>query len=445
MMEEELKFLQLRTKLNQVIRKQMRNLDDHKAAAVKNDDYGCFFGPWEPAIAPRLLQESTLLLLDQLPNKPPANHSSKCNNHGSIINKAQLLRVMRDYSFLSSDDPAHHVPTTTSSCPQNVVRGVSGSSVPSAAPPVQQVIKESSSLSDHMRRNEGSSFLEPTCSRQRQRCCLLETPEKLASNGRPKGVPLQSLSGTKDKKGAAAHAKTITCSSGPSSAVRPEGVPVPTQVGSKEKNKAAEAAKTACNPSSRSMINNSRAENTKLRSPPPAVAAVSKKSTAGKRECRSLLYSAGNPNQKRPRPLNGSQLLSKKAPQPKEQQIRRNSARPGTSQQRHPKRNKPTSIARNHVTTRRRRHLKEEEEESAGAISSIIRNMFGYDPTKYHDHDNYDPCMEVAFQDIQREECRSAKIAKKEDQEELIKIVAEQSRHRLEKEAAPKKRKLAHS
>lgn len=61
----------------------------------------------------------------------------------------------------------------------------------------------------------------------------------------------------------------------------------------------------------------------------------------------------------------------------------------------------------------------EQAEEEIDAVS-LIRKMFGYDPTKFcNEDDEEDANMEATFDDIQKEERRSTKIAKKEDDEEL--------------------------
>ncbi|MCL7039543.1 hypothetical protein MKW94_002019 [Papaver nudicaule] len=61
-----------------------------------------------------------------------------------------------------------------------------------------------------------------------------------------------------------------------------------------------------------------------------------------------------------------------------------------------------------------------------------IRNMFGYNPSKYGD-DGDDSDMEVGFQEIMREEKRSAKIAHKEDERERILIEKEEQEERMRK------------
>ncbi|RWR77894.1 protein SPT2 isoform X2 [Cinnamomum micranthum f. kanehirae] len=56
----------------------------------------------------------------------------------------------------------------------------------------------------------------------------------------------------------------------------------------------------------------------------------------------------------------------------------------------------------------------------------MIRNMFGYNPKKYADVDVGD--MEANFDDILKEERRSAKIAREEDEQEQCLIEEEERR-----------------
>ena len=63
-------------------------------------------------------------------------------------------------------------------------------------------------------------------------------------------------------------------------------------------------------------------------------------------------------------------------------------------------------------------------------VSQCIRDVFGYDKRKYRDFNDDD--IEVAdYQTIQREEARSARLAAKEDAEELRKDLERQRLKRL--------------
>ncbi|KAL2523109.1 SPT2 chromatin protein [Forsythia ovata] len=68
----------------------------------------------------------------------------------------------------------------------------------------------------------------------------------------------------------------------------------------------------------------------------------------------------------------------------------------------------------------------DEDDDTEQAIS-IIRRMFRYDPKKFG-NDADDRNMDATFSDIQKEETRSAKIARKEDAQELKRIVKQEKR-----------------
>ncbi|CAH9148653.1 unnamed protein product, partial [Cuscuta epithymum] len=72
------------------------------------------------------------------------------------------------------------------------------------------------------------------------------------------------------------------------------------------------------------------------------------------------------------------------------------------------------------------------EDNDATNVIMQIRNLFGYNPNKYVDDDD-DRNMLATFEDIEEEEWHSAKITRKEDEEERIKIEEEERRERLRK------------
>ncbi|EDO47613.1 predicted protein [Nematostella vectensis] len=71
-------------------------------------------------------------------------------------------------------------------------------------------------------------------------------------------------------------------------------------------------------------------------------------------------------------------------------------------------------------------------------VSSYIREIFGYDKRKFKDEDFDDRSMEVSYRQIEKEEARSSKIAKLEDEIEFLK---EQAELKKQKAALMKKRK----
>ncbi|TVU14929.1 hypothetical protein EJB05_38426 [Eragrostis curvula] len=83
----------------------------------------------------------------------------------------------------------------------------------------------------------------------------------------------------------------------------------------------------------------------------------------------------------------------------------------------------------------KRRFDDDEDEEDPLAM---IRSMFRYDPSKYAGRDDDDSDMEADFATIEREEKRSARIARQEDEEQL-RLIEEEERREQER----KRRRMA--
>ncbi|KAF9588335.1 hypothetical protein IFM89_008765 [Coptis chinensis] len=128
--KDELDYLALRQKLKENLRLQMKNENgaslvnsQQRKKKIPNDNYGNFFGPSQPVIAQRVIQESKSFLENQhlaarisssghvskkasystntqtrpaVRDQPPKVHEAKL--------KAQKLKNNRDYSFLLSED-----------------------------------------------------------------------------------------------------------------------------------------------------------------------------------------------------------------------------------------------------------------------------------------------------------------------------------------------------
>ncbi|KAF8109636.1 hypothetical protein N665_0094s0101 [Sinapis alba] len=103
----ETEFLEFRQRIKETIRNKTQNGND--LAPTTSDsmpskktqqlhEFGCFFGPSQPSIASRVLQETKPLLKDEL-------LAAKVLDSIQILKrKAKQLRDSRDYSFLFSDD-----------------------------------------------------------------------------------------------------------------------------------------------------------------------------------------------------------------------------------------------------------------------------------------------------------------------------------------------------
>lgn len=112
-----------------------------------------------------------------------------------------------------------------------------------------------------------------------------------------------------------------------------------------------------------------------------------------------------------------------------------------------PQINRPQRPISSHVTTHDnrpkkkpvRRYSDDEEDDEGQQAISLIRQMFRYNPNKFADRDDDLSDMEANFDDIMREEKRSARIGRKEDEEQLRLLEEEERLLKLKK---LKKRKL---
>ncbi|XP_019158473.1 PREDICTED: uncharacterized protein LOC109155211 [Ipomoea nil] len=172
---EELECLELRQKLKERFRKKMKKeLGSGNASTCRSDNFGSFFGPSQPVIAQRVIQEIKSLLenpdlaakvmrknniiasgkVHVRPKSSTSNHAPKAKvvSNGGVKTKIQMLKYTRDYSFLLSDDvPAPSKP----SLPQK------GNSDSRSAPKNQ-----SSTVPNLPRQNP--SKLQPSISKQKK-------------------------------------------------------------------------------------------------------------------------------------------------------------------------------------------------------------------------------------------------------------------------------------
>ncbi|KAI3462630.1 hypothetical protein Pfo_019293 [Paulownia fortunei] len=425
--QEQLEYLELRQRLKESIRKQMKKDlgtanagSREKINAVRKDNYGSFFGPSQPVIAQRVIQESKSLLenpdLAARISKPnhthnkssvsaPVRSKSRDNYPPRITNglkkKVEILKNTRDYSFLLSEDA--EVPVSSKSPPpRNISAPKSDARSAQLLPRSKQVVND----------------------RGRE-----------VSNGRDGRKPMLASSQSKPKVGLEKMAPATKLSiesrkqlgsnngSGPGRPLGPKGVPSKSPV-------------PATGKVTPAVAKNTMAGAHKLT--PSALQSVARKPTP------SHLQSGIH----RPAPSRGQPSLLKKSSVQKEYQetskpkVMTKQALPSSRDQL--KRPPPKLPARGTLADERpkakpKRQLYDEDSDDENAIN-MIRQMFRYNPNKFQDDDD-DSDMEANFDDIMREEKRSAKIARKEDEEQLRMIEEEERRERMR---LAKKRKLSH-
>ncbi|XP_061336858.1 uncharacterized protein LOC133283942 isoform X2 [Gastrolobium bilobum] len=457
--KEELDYLELRQKLKDSIRKQMKkenstSLADSSARKKKlpYDNYGSFFGPSQPVIAQRVIQESKSLLENQhlTPRLSNSPHISKNTNKVSNVVskssahnqrpkvsekkvKAEKLKVIRDYSFLLSDDaelpaPAKEPPSRNAS-----VRNSEGRPAQVAGYSKQPLInggKHVHGSGADRKFVAGASHLPPKSglnnklsSTSKSSKASADSRKQLGSNigngpsrpmgpkGLPSKMPVSSMGNGPGRpggpKGLSSKMPVSTLGNGPGRPVERKGLPSKMPVSTMENKSFTSGRKNPINGMQKPL-------------PSKVHSSVTKQSLEQRKDSRE---------QNKPKMVEKQPVASSKAQINKPlKQIPKHS-----DLQDHRPKNKV-----------RKRYPDEDEDEGEGGVdySTMIRSFFQYNPNNYVD-DEDDDNMEAGFDEILREERRSAKIARKEDEEQLRLIEEEEERERRKRLAKSKKRAQA--
>ncbi|XP_041994673.1 protein spt2 isoform X2 [Salvia splendens] len=422
--QEELDYLAIRQKLKESIRKKMKkdagtanSASRNKVNASRKDNYGSFFGPSQPVIAQRVIQESKSLLenpdlaarmckTSQKEKKTyvSAPVSSKFQAPPIVKNglkkKVEMLKNTRDYSFLLSDDA--EVPAASKGPPPRNV----------SAP------KSDARSAEFMHRSRP----------------VVNGRVREVSNGRDGRKPTLPCSQSKSKVGMdnVAHTNKSSAESrkqfGNNSGSGP-GRPLGHKVVPSKSSVSATAKSTQ--PVAKN-INSGVRKSTSSSLQPIARRPISSNLQSGNTRPTS---SHGQPSALR-RPVQKHSHGTTKPKVISKQSLPSSKVQTKISPQRHPSR-VPSRDERPKVKPKRQ--LRDEDSEGADAIN-LIRQMFRYNPNRFRDDDDTDD-MEANFDDIIREEKRSSRIARQEDEEQRILIEEEERRERMRQ---AKKRKMGH-
>ncbi|XP_057791550.1 protein spt2-like [Salvia miltiorrhiza] len=398
--QEELDYLAIRQKLKEKIRKKMMkdtrtaNLSSRdKVNASHKDNYGSFFGPSQPVIAQRVIQESKSLLENpelaarfcktshkekKSSVSAPVSSKSQANCLPSVKKKVELLKNTRDYSFLLSDDaevPASSKgpPPRNVSAPKSDAR--SAKSMPRSRPVINGRGREVSNGRD------GRKPMLP-CSQSKSKVGM----DKLAQTNKP-STDSRKLFGNNS-------------GSGPGRPLGPKVAPAKSSVPTSSPLQPVARRPTLSNlPSGKNRPIPSHGQPSTLR----------------------------RPVQKDYHGTNKPKVISKQSLPSSKVQLKRS-----------PPRRLPCATLRDErPKAKPKRQLRDDDSDGDNAIN-LIRKMFGYNPNKFRDDDDTAD-MEANFDDIMKEEKRSARIAKQEDEEQLRLIEEEERRERMRQ---AKKRKM---
>ncbi|XP_058777442.1 uncharacterized protein LOC131651768 [Vicia villosa] len=412
---EELEYLELRKKLKESIRKKMKKENSISLAdssgrrkQVHYDNYGSFFGPSQPVIAQRVIQESKSLLENRhLVPKPSNTHQtnkstnkvsngvSKSSAHQQPprvkekLVKAEKLKVTRDYSFLLSDDtdipgPSKEPPSRNTSVRNSVgqaaqVPGRSKHSLSNGGKLVR-------STGDNRRPVAGASHLAPKP----------QSNYKLSSSSQASKASVDSRKHLGSNSG-----------NGPGRPVGPKGMPSVGSKGMPSKMPVNTMGRKSVTPGMRNPVNG-------VQKPPPSKVfpSVPKYSMDQRKDVREL---------------HKPKILPRPPPRPPVASSRAQVSKPPLKQV--PKRPDVHDLRPKSKLGKRRLDEPEDDED----VSKMIRSMFNYNPSRFVDDDDDVDNMEAGFDEIVREEKRSSLIAKKEDEEQLRLLEEEEERARKRK------------
>ncbi|GAB2231343.1 hypothetical protein Droror1_Dr00010349 [Drosera rotundifolia] len=468
-------YLELRQKLKEEKKEklvkesrsaQKTSLTSSKTIPLRN--FGSFFGPSQPVIADRVIQVSKSFLETQhraqqastlhgdrnktaMPlSSRPKNMSNGTTNHSRngtgnhlrnpIKSKVQTLKDTRDYSFLSNDaeDPRHGKNTTQ--------RNASDTRSAQVAAKIKPMANHSArpALNGHGERTpgHGNDRIQGSQSHPVQKSSYGSKPNSIIHNSNRNAHHEGKLEPRKEKPYAngSRHAhhegkleprkeKPYANGSRPSHPVMSKDMPAKKSIPAMEKLPPISMEKKSLSSFPKKVPASSLDKKASVVGMKAAV-------PGGQRPPSAKLQTSGArlPLQQRRETQGAVQqkaLPTKSVPSLKPQVNLATKIPSRTSLSEDRPKKKPIH--------RKQLPYDDEEDEGAKALA-MIRKMFRYNPAKYAGDDEDISDMEADFRTIEREEKKSARIAREEDERELRLIEEEERQKRMRK-----KRKLSGS
>ncbi|XP_066343521.1 uncharacterized protein [Miscanthus floridulus] len=465
------------------------------------DKFGSFFGPSKPVISRRVIEERkslkelhSTIAREPRPSGKDIPSSSKVQSKGNghqhkqkIVNqvkrKVEALKDNRDYSFLLSDDAdlspsPKEKPAARSSLTQRADREVMQSTVKSKAPTSQPARlsngygpKNTMSTQRHAEgrvdsmRKEAFLNRERVVSRDSERThCIARNGSNQASTSKttiqklPSSGPIANKQPSKDLNDATLRKSTVASKNHLSEIDRP-------------KSSQSQRMQSAGQRPQHSSHGQRPHQSMQHRPQQSLQGQRPQQMTQGQKPQQSLQSQRARQSLQNQRPQQSSRIQKPQSSQTHRPQSLSNRSQPSQgqrplsskgqySEQRRVQANnrvkqaerqiwppsksmpsRPVSsngIRDDHAKRKqvaKRRFDEDEDEEDPFAM---IRNMFGYDPSRYAGRDEDVSDMEADFATIEMEEKRSARIARQEDEEQL-RLIEEEERREQER----KRRKMA--
>ncbi|XP_040869713.1 protein SPT2 homolog isoform X6 [Glycine max] len=417
--KEEMEYLELRQKLKESIRKQMkkdssangtlrRDSTDRNKNKLPYDNYGSFFGPSQPVIAQRVIQESKSLLENQHLASRFSNpqhikkNQNKVPSGGSKSSSHNLAPKVSEVLWLSVASSSFKSPPTTEYAYKKFWIFADVEEGRPAQVPARSKLPLSNGgkhvRASHEERNVGSA--------------AGRLPPKSGSSYKTSKPSMASADSRKQLGN--------NSDNGPGWPVGPKGLPSKISVGTTGNKSSAPGIKNSVNGMRKSLPSKNH----------PSIPKQSVDQRISKQSVEQRIPKQSVEQRRDIRELNRPKMTPKQPVASSKPQI-----------------NKPLKQNSVHTASQDRRPKHKvakrpfDDDEDEVDFRNVIRNIFNYNPNKFVDDDD-DDNMEAGFDEILREEKRSEMIAKREDEEQLRLIEEEEERERRRKMAKLKKRKL---
>ncbi|KAI3880287.1 hypothetical protein MKW92_003274 [Papaver armeniacum] len=440
--KDEMDYLKVRQELKEAMRRKMKKGNDSvtgNSQEREKPNYGSFFGPSQPAIARRVIEESKSLLenmhLAARDSKP--RHSLQSQKSPAVAKatlkpdageppviavsmekqKARILKEARDYKFLFSEDaelpaPAKVLPPPTSSVPNSDARSA------------QVTPKSPKSVSNTSR---------PVLNGRKQRLPVAGGNRMQSKQGPRKPIPDGRLDSTSVK-----HREQLGRSTGNGSSRSQEAKGLPTKT-SVQMKPSTLTKKTSVPDRTLAHAKDRNASLAVEKRPPSDVrkTVLPRPHPSMSGQQKPLLKSQpSSSNMQRAPSKSHPHEQGKDVQEPDRSRLMLKQPVPSPTA---PKGKTPKKLPSRPPAPKDRRRMRSMSPEPFD-YRQELRNLTGYDPSKYG-NDRDDRSMEASFKEIEREEKRSARIANKEDERE--RILQEEQEKKRNKAMMRKKRKLS--
>ena len=492
--KEELEYLELRQKIKESIRKkqgkgsvQAQSSSQDRRKKLPYNDFGSFFGPSRPAISSRVIQEKKSLLENEIknstqPKKRPVPTSSSGGKSVSqekrprpvsaVRKKVETLKDTRDYSFLFSDDAELPVPkreplSRSGSFPNSESRSAQLSARPKQqssginngraahAPPREEKKRPVVSANGHSRPSSSGSQMNhsrPSSSgsqmnhsrpsgSQMQSRPVSGRPAPSGSNHMLNSRPAPSGS-QMQQRAASSGGQRPGSSTNRQAPTRPQGSSMNSQSANRNGQPSSRTDPQRSAPAKvpmdhrRQMSSSGHgvgpARSVSTSKPLPSKSSLSERRpslSAGKSSLQSAQRPSSRPMSSDPRHRLAAEQQRKVSRDPTTSRMIPKQSAPTSK---HQMMSKPAAKRppQREIDDRRPLKKKRPMSEDDKALS-MIRQMFNTD--RYAGRDYDDRGMEAGFEDIMKEERRSARIAREEDEREAQLIAEEEERERQRK------------